>query len=58
MVLQALSPIELTLFDAALTRLTEVADKLCSTRPIAAKADRQHGGSRRISEPKPAKGFW
>jgi len=57
-VLQALSPMELTLFDAALTRLTEVADKLCSTRPIAAKADRQHGGSRRIFEPKPAKGFW
>ena len=52
MVLQALSPTELKLFDAALTRLTEVADKLCSTRPINAKADRQHGGSREIFEPK------
>lgn len=58
MVLKALSPIEAKLFDAALTRLTEVADKLCSTRPIAAKADRQRGGSRRISESKPPRGFW
>jgi len=53
MILKALSPKEIMLFDAALTKLTEVADKLCSDRPIAAKADRQHGGSRRISEPKP-----
>jgi len=49
---------EIDLIDAALTKLTEVADKLCSARPIAAKADRQHWGSRRISEPKPVKGFW
>jgi DNA-binding MarR family transcriptional regulator len=56
-VLQVLSPMELTLFDAALTRLTEVADRLRSSRPINAKADRQHGGSRQIFEPKSAKGL-
>ena len=57
-VLQALSPLELTLFDTALTRLTAVADKLYSSRPIAAKADRQHGGTRQIFEPKSVKNFW
>ena len=56
-VLQVLSQTERTLFDTALRRLTEAADKLCSMRPIDIKADRQHGGSRRIFEAKPAKVF-
>lgn len=47
-VLQALSPPELAAFDAALRRLSEVADSLSQSRPVPEKADRRHGGSRRI----------
>jgi DNA-binding MarR family transcriptional regulator len=48
-VLQALSPPELAGFDAALRRLNEVADQLGRSHPVAEKADRRHGGSRRIA---------
>ena len=48
-VLQALSPSELAAFDAALRRLSEVAERLSSSHPVAEKADRRHGGSRRVA---------
>jgi DNA-binding MarR family transcriptional regulator len=50
-VLQALSPAELAAFDAALKRLTDVADQLSQSHPVTEKADRRHGGSRRIAQP-------
>ena len=53
MVLQALQPAELSAFDEALARLTGVAEKLSSSRPLAEKADRRHGGSRRFPIAKP-----
>lgn len=55
LVLQALTPAELSAFDGALTRLTEAAEKLSSSHPLTEKADRRHGGSRRftIAEPDP-----
>jgi DNA-binding MarR family transcriptional regulator len=49
MVLQALVPAELEAFDKALARLTEAADKLSHSHPVEEKADRRHGGSRRVS---------
>jgi DNA-binding MarR family transcriptional regulator len=48
-VLQALSPAELAAFDTALRRLSEVAQRLNSSQPVPEKADRRHGGSRRIN---------
>jgi len=48
-VLRALSPSELAAFDAALRRLTEVAERLSSSNPVPEKADRRHGGSRRLA---------
>jgi DNA-binding MarR family transcriptional regulator len=48
-VLQALGASELAAFDAALRRLSEVAERLSSSHPVAEKADRRHGGSRRIA---------
>ncbi len=47
-VLQALTPAELTAFDSALSRLTEATDRLLAAQPPVAKADRRHGGSRRV----------
>ena len=47
-VLQALSPAELAAFDAALCRLSDVAERLNNSNPVAEKADRRHGGSRRL----------
>ena len=57
-VLKALTPSELKLFETALIRLTEAADELASRRPVSAKADRQNGGSRRISEPNSINRLW
>jgi DNA-binding MarR family transcriptional regulator len=51
MVLGALTPAELSTFDRALARLTEQADRITASHPLAEKADRRHGGSRRISTP-------
>ena len=48
-VLQVLSPSELAAFDAALRRLTEVAERQSSSHPVPEKADRRHGGSRRVT---------
>jgi DNA-binding MarR family transcriptional regulator len=47
-VLAALSSSELAAFDAALKRLSEVADGLSQSHPVPEKADRRHGGSRRV----------
>ncbi|MGJ7507601.1 MarR family winged helix-turn-helix transcriptional regulator [Variovorax sp. GT1P44] len=49
MVLGALAPAELRHFDAALKKLTDVADALSATVVLEEKADRRHGGSRRFS---------
>lgn len=57
LILHALSPVELTAFDAALSRLTEAAEKLNSSHPFTEKADRRHGGSRRLLTAEPAKGL-
>jgi DNA-binding MarR family transcriptional regulator len=48
-VLRALNPSELAAFDTALRRLTEVAERLSSSHPVPEKADRRHGGSRRLA---------
>jgi DNA-binding MarR family transcriptional regulator len=48
-VLQALAPSELAAFDVALRRLTAVAEQLSRSQPVPEKADRRHGGSRRIA---------
>lgn len=49
-VLAALSPDEREAFDAALTKLTENAERIAAAKPVAEKADRRHGGARRIRE--------
>ena len=51
MVLSALSPTELRQFDAALKKLTDVADTLSASVVLEEKADRRHGGSRRFTRP-------
>ena len=53
MVLEALSSAELTAFDVALTRLTEVTEELGRLHLVTEKADRRHGGSRRFAEMEP-----
>lgn len=58
MVLQALTPAELAAFDVALTRLTEVAEKLSRSHLLTEKADRRHGGSRRFADMEPDGGLW
>lgn len=49
-VLSVLSPAELEAFDATLAKLTENAERIAATRPVAEKADRRHGGARRVRE--------
>ena len=48
LVLEALGPAEKAVFDQALTRLTELAERLAHSDLLAEKADRRHGGSRRF----------
>ena len=50
-VLASLSPQEQEAFDAMLQKLTEAAERLEAARPVAEKADRRHGGARRIRPP-------
>lgn len=57
-VLAALGPRELAAFDLALARLTEVADALSASHPLEEKADRRHGGSRRLSPGKESGPAW
>ncbi|MBC5781352.1 MarR family transcriptional regulator [Ramlibacter sp. USB13] len=47
-VLDALSAEEQDAFDAMLQKLTEAAERLAATRPVPEKADRRHGGARRL----------
>jgi DNA-binding MarR family transcriptional regulator len=49
-VVAALAPAELRAFESALDKLTEAAERLAASRPVAEKADRRHGGARRIRE--------
>ncbi|MEO8858647.1 MAG: MarR family transcriptional regulator [Burkholderiaceae bacterium] len=39
---------ECEIFDAAIRKLTDAAERMVASRPVAEKADRQHGGSRRL----------
>ena len=47
-VVAVLSPEELSAFDSALAKLTENAERIAASRPVAEKADRRHGGARRV----------
>lgn len=48
MVLSVLTPVQLAAFDEALMLLTNNAERLVSSYQIEAKADRRHGGSRKL----------
>jgi DNA-binding MarR family transcriptional regulator len=47
-VLAALTPSERDAFDTALHKLTEAAERIAASKPVSEKADRQHGGGRRL----------
>lgn len=47
-VVSVLTPRELQAFDQALAKLTENAERIAAARPVAEKADRRHGGARRV----------
>jgi len=47
-VLAVLSADELAAFESALDRLTESAERIAAAKPVAEKADRRHGGARRL----------
>jgi DNA-binding MarR family transcriptional regulator len=47
-VLSVLSAAELAAFDAALDKLTVNAERIAAGKPVAEKADRRHGGARRV----------
>ena len=47
-VLEALSPAELEAFESALEKLTTVAERVAAARPVPEKADRRHGGARKV----------
>lgn len=47
-VLSVLGAGELQAFEAALAKLTENAERIAAARPVAEKADRRHGGARRL----------
>jgi DNA-binding MarR family transcriptional regulator len=49
LMLEALAPAELAVFDAALARLTTTADQISASQATGDKADRRHGGSRRFA---------
>ena len=48
LVLAALSPGELAGFEVALAKLAEAAERIAGAKPVAEKADRRHGGARRL----------
>jgi DNA-binding MarR family transcriptional regulator len=48
LVLAALSPGELAAFEVALAKLAEAAERIAAAKPVAEKADRRHGGARRL----------
>lgn len=47
-VLAALTTEEVQAFERALDKLTECADRIAAARPVAEKADRRHGGARKV----------
>jgi DNA-binding MarR family transcriptional regulator len=47
-VLSALTPAELQAFEEALAKLTVNAERIAAAKPVAEKADRRHGGARRV----------
>lgn len=47
-VLAALTPAEARAFERALDKLTERADAILAAKPVAEKADRRHGGARKL----------
>lgn len=47
-VLAVLTPAECEAFDIALRKLTRAAESLAASRPVAEKADRRHGGARKL----------
>jgi len=47
-VLAALDPAELEAFEQALAKLTAQAEGIAAGKPVPEKADRRHGGARRI----------
>lgn len=55
-VLEALSPAELAAFDQALVRLTQAAEEISRSHDLPEKADRRHGGSRRLVIAPPDRG--
>ena len=48
-VLGALSAEEQAAFEAMLRKITEAAERIAASRPVTEKADRRHGGARRVS---------
>lgn len=49
-VLSVLSRAELEGFERAMAKLTENAERIASARPVPERADRRHGGARRLRE--------
>ncbi|MFC5499704.1 MarR family winged helix-turn-helix transcriptional regulator [Caenimonas terrae] len=49
-VLAVLTDAERDAFDAALHKLTESAERIAARKPVPEKADRRHGGARRLRE--------
>ncbi len=47
-VLSALTSAELNAFEEALAKLTVNAERIAAAKPVAEKADRRHGGARRM----------
>jgi DNA-binding MarR family transcriptional regulator len=47
-VVAALTPAELQAFEEALAKLTVNAERIASGKPVPEKADRRHGGARRV----------
>ncbi len=47
-VLSALDPEELRSFESALDKLTAQATRIAALKPVPEKADRRHGGARRV----------
>jgi DNA-binding MarR family transcriptional regulator len=47
-VLAALTPQEVRAFESALDKLTVRADAILAAKPVAEKADRRHGGARKL----------
>lgn len=49
-VLAALAPQELDAFEQALAKLTVQAERIAAGNPVPEKADRRHGGARRVRD--------